>query len=48
MNAREKDIGWRIDYHCVDEGFLPALKEAGIQKTVTGSDHCPVTLQLEY
>jgi exodeoxyribonuclease-3 len=48
MMAREKDLGWRIDYHCVDEGFLPAVKEAGIQKTVTGSDHCPVSLQLEY
>lgn len=48
MKAREKDLGWRIDYHCVNEAFLPAVIEAGIQKTVTGSDHCPVSLSVEY
>ncbi len=47
MKAREKDIGWRLDYHCVDEGLSAAVKSAGISKTVTGSDHCPVTLELE-
>jgi len=44
--ARERNVGWRIDYHCVDEAFLPALVGAGILPEVTGSDHCPVTLEL--
>jgi exodeoxyribonuclease-3 len=48
MKAREKDIGWRIDYHCVDEGFVPAVKSAAIRNAVLGSDHCPVTLELEF
>lgn len=47
MKAREKDIGWRLDYHCVDEGLSAAVRSAGISKTVTGSDHCPVTLGLD-
>lgn len=47
MKARDKDIGWRLDYHCVDEGLLPAVKGASIRKTVMGSDHCPVTIDLE-
>jgi exodeoxyribonuclease-3 len=45
--ARARNIGWRIDYHCVDQGLLPALKGAGILPEVNGSDHCPVTLDLD-
>ncbi|MEI6877107.1 MAG: exodeoxyribonuclease III, partial [Spirochaetota bacterium] len=45
--ARERNVGWRIDYHCVDEAFLPACVGAGIMPEVMGSDHCPVTLDLE-
>ncbi len=47
MKAREKDVGWRLDYHCVDEGLFGAVRNAEIRKHVTGSDHCPVTLELE-
>jgi len=47
MKAREKDIGWRLDYHCVDEGLSAAVMSAAIRKTVSGSDHCPVTLELD-
>ena len=47
FKAREKDIGWRIDYHCVNKQFAPAVKEAKIHKTVMGSDHCPVSISLE-
>ncbi len=47
MKAREKDVGWRLDYHCVDEALLPAVRDASISKAVMGSDHCPVTLSLE-
>jgi exodeoxyribonuclease III len=45
--ARERNIGWRLDYHCVDEGFLPAVKGAAIHPAVLGSDHCPVSIDLD-
>jgi len=44
--ARERNIGWRLDYHCVDEGFIPACSSAAIHPEVMGSDHCPVSLDL--
>jgi exodeoxyribonuclease-3 len=49
FKAREKNIGWRIDYHCVDTAFSPQVRNAEILKEVMGSDHCPisVTLQIE-
>jgi exodeoxyribonuclease-3 len=45
--ARERNVGWRLDYHCVDEALLPAVKAAGIHPAVPGSDHCPVSLDLD-
>lgn len=42
FNARAKDIGWRIDYFCVDEKSRGRVREASILKDVMGSDHCPV------
>lgn len=45
--ARERNVGWRIDYHCVDEGFMPAVKAATIRPEVLGSDHCPVGISLD-
>ncbi|MBN1519426.1 MAG: exodeoxyribonuclease III [Spirochaetales bacterium] len=47
MRAREKDIGWRIDYTCVNEACWPLVKNAAIHKDVMGSDHCPVSLDLD-
>ena len=47
MNAREKDIGWRIDYQCVNNSFKDHVKSSTILKNVTGSDHCPVMLEIE-
>lgn len=47
FRAREKNIGWRIDYFLVSERLVPRLKSADILCSVTGSDHCPVTLELE-
>jgi len=47
FNAREKNIGWRIDYHCVNEGFRGKVKTSEILKTVTGSDHCPIKLEID-
>ena len=46
MKAREKNIGWRLDYHCIDPGLKDILISSSIEKNVTGSDHCPVILEL--
>lgn len=46
-NARPKNIGWRIDYHCVNRAFAPRVKAAWINDEVPGSDHCPVGITLE-
>lgn len=45
--ARERNIGWRLDYHCVDEGFMAAVTSASIRPEVLGSDHCPVGIRLD-
>jgi exodeoxyribonuclease III len=45
--ARERNVGWRLDYHCVDEGLMPAVKDAAIHPAVLGSDHCPVSMDLD-
>lgn len=42
FGAREKNIGWRIDYVLVSKGFEKKVKEAFILNDVMGSDHCPV------
>lgn len=46
--ARERNVGWRIDYHFVSEGLKPHLKDAFILPEVMGSDHCPVGIQLKF
>jgi exodeoxyribonuclease-3 len=45
--ARERNIGWRIDYFCVSAELAPAMQSACIQPLVMGSDHCPVGLALD-
>ena len=47
FNARAKNIGWRIDYFCVDKKSERRVKIAGILKGVMGSDHCPVTINFK-
>ncbi len=42
FGAREKNVGWRIDYVLVNKAFAPKVKEAFILNDVLGSDHCPV------
>jgi exodeoxyribonuclease-3 len=44
--ARERNVGWRIDYFLASAALRPRLKRAWIQSEVTGSDHCPVGLEL--
>lgn len=45
--AREKNIGWRIDYFIVSDNLKEKIKEAMIYPEIMGSDHCPVGLILE-
>jgi exodeoxyribonuclease-3 len=45
--ARERNIGWRIDYFCASAKLAPALKTAFIHDHILGSDHCPVGLVLD-
>lgn len=44
--ARERNVGWRIDYFFVDADFAPRLANAFILPEVTGSDHCPVGIEI--
>ncbi|MEL3906511.1 MAG: exodeoxyribonuclease III [Treponema sp.] len=44
FRAREKNIGWRIDYHCVDSAFMSNVQSSSILADVSGSDHCPIKL----
>jgi exodeoxyribonuclease-3 len=47
FGAREKNIGWRIDYFLVSDKLLPKIKDSYIMATEMGSDHCPVALELQ-
>jgi len=44
--AREKNIGWRIDYHCVNKDFISNVKSSIIRPEIEGSDHCPIEIQI--
>ena len=44
--ARERNVGWRIDYFFATKGLLPNVKESNMMSDVMGSDHCPVFLDL--
>lgn len=48
MRAREKNVGWRIDYHCVDAASADAVVSSIIRPDVLGSDHCPVEIELDF
>jgi exodeoxyribonuclease III len=45
-NARERNVGWRIDYFLVSEALVPRVKDVVIHDKIPGSDHCPVELIL--
>lgn len=45
-HAREKNIGWRIDYFIVSKSIEKQIKEAKIYPEIMGSDHCPVGLEI--
>lgn len=45
--ARARNVGWRLDYFLVSAALRPRLRRAFIQPQVTGSDHCPVGIELD-
>lgn len=47
FKAKEKNLGWRIDYFVISERLLPRLRSAEIHAEISGSDHCPVSLILD-
>ena len=46
--ARERNVGWRIDYFFASEGFRENIKDAFILPDVMGSDHCPVGVEFQF
>ncbi|MCL5970049.1 MAG: exodeoxyribonuclease III [Patescibacteria group bacterium] len=44
-NARERNLGWRIDYCFVSKGLIPKVKNSFILPEIHGSDHCPIGLE---
>ena len=47
FQARQKNIGWRIDYFVVSNRILDKVKEAKIHTEIMGSDHCPVSIEID-
>lgn len=45
--AREKNVGWRIDYFVVSERIADRLIDARIHSDIVGSDHCPVSIEID-
>ena len=46
--ARERNIGWRIDYFFISKSLVPKVLSAEIHPDVYGSDHCPISLELDF
>lgn len=46
FNARERNIGWRIDYFCTSAKLIKHIKKAFILNKILGSDHCPVGIEI--
>jgi len=46
FHAREKNVGWRIDYFVVSERLLPRVRDSFLLTEVMGSDHCPIGIEL--
>lgn len=47
FNARKNNAGWRIDYFLVSDRIADKIKEAKIHTDIMGSDHCPVSLEID-
>lgn len=44
--ARDRNVGWRIDYFFADEKIIPKIKNTGMLPNYMGSDHCPIVIEL--
>lgn len=47
FNARERNVGWRIDYFLISEALINKVKSVNINSDYYGSDHCPITLEID-
>lgn len=47
MQARDRNVGWRIDYFLISERLRPQLQECTLHTDIYGSDHCPVSIVME-
>lgn len=47
MRARERNVGWRIDYFVVSSEIAPLIRESRIRSDIFGSDHCPIELEID-
>ncbi len=47
FHAREKNVGWRIDYFVVSDRIMPKVKDSIIYTRIMGSDHCPVGIEID-
>lgn len=47
MKARERNVGWRIDYFVVSDSIKDKIVDAKIHSDILGSDHCPVELDID-
>ncbi len=47
FGARERNVGWRIDYFFISKELEPRLKDAFILNHIEGSDHCPVGIEID-
>ena len=47
-HARENNVGWRIDYFFISNSLKDNLKSAEIYENIMGSDHCPISIELEF
>ena len=45
--ARERNIGWRIDYFFVTDGLKDKVRESDMLSDIMGSDHCPILLDID-
>lgn len=48
MKARDRNVGWRIDYFVVSDKIKDHIKDASIHQEIFGSDHCPIELLLDF